>query len=57
MDSVTVDLGLDGATAAILTCAEQVMKNGSSALVDRKTQIYGLQRQIKTLKEQNDSKV
>lgn len=57
MDSVTSDMGIDGATVAILARAEQVMKNESSNLVDRKTQIYNLQRQIKTLKEQADSKV
>lgn len=57
MDPVTGDMGIDGATVAILARAEQVMKNESSNLVDRKTQIYSLQRQIKTLKEQADSKV
>lgn len=57
MDRVTGDMGIDGATVAILARAEQVMKNESSNLVDRKTQIYNLQRQIKTLKDQADSKV
>lgn len=56
MDRVTGDMGIDGATVAILARAEQVMKNESSNLVDRKTQIYNLQRQIKTLKDQADSK-
>lgn len=56
MDPVTADMGIDGATVAILLRCEQIMKNESSAIVDRKTTIYGLQRQIKSLKEQLDSK-
>ena len=56
MDPITADLGLDGSAEAILIRAEQLSKLEADALVDRKTHIYNLQRKIKNLKEQLESK-
>ena len=56
MDPITADLGLDGAADAILVRADQLVKLEADNLVDRKTHIYNLQRKIKSLKEQLESK-
>lgn len=56
MDPIAADMGLDSATDAILSRIQQVIGKETDALVDRKTHIYNLQRKIKTLKEQLDSK-
>lgn len=57
MDPITADMGIDGAIDAVASRAEQVVRNESSALVERKTNIYNLQRKIKAQKDQIDSKV
>lgn len=56
MDDIAADIGMDGAADAILARIDQVVSREGDMLVDRKTHIYNLQRKIKTLKEQMDSK-
>ena len=56
MDPVTADLCLDSIVDAILVRSEQLMKMEHDQLVDRKTHIYNLQRKIKALKDQLESK-
>lgn len=56
MDPINIDIGYDMSTDAILARAEQLVKLESDALIDRKTHIYNLQRKVKQLKEQLDSK-
>ena len=56
MDPMTVDMGMDGAAEAIMARIHQMVGKEADLLVDRKTHIYNLQRKIKTLKEQLDSK-
>ena len=57
IDRLAADVGLDSIQDAILARAEQLVKNESSELVDRKSHIFNLQRKMKTMKEQLDSKV
>jgi ABC-type cobalamin transport system ATPase subunit len=52
-----VDVGLDGMADTILTRAEQLVKNESTELVDRKSHIFNLQRKLKIMKDQLDGKV
>ena len=49
MDAAMADMGIDGATEAIL--AQQLVRHEADALADRKTHIYNLQRKVKSLKE------
>jgi chromosome segregation ATPase len=56
IDSISEDMGLDSVTDVILARAEQLVKNESSELVDRKTHIFNLHRKLKTMKDQLDSK-
>ena len=56
MDRITADTGLDMALDAILVRAEQLIKLENEALSGRTTQIYNLQRKLKAMKEQLESK-
>ena len=57
VDSVTADVGLDGAVDTILVRAEQLMKNETASTAEQKSQMYALKRKLKTMKEQLDGKV
>jgi hypothetical protein len=57
LNVVVADVGLDGVTDAIMVRAEQLVKNESTELVDRKSHIFNLQRKLKIMKDQLDSKV
>jgi len=57
MDPITSDAGLDGASDAIVTRIEQVMRNEATSVQGHKAHVYSLHRKIKQMKEQIDSKV
>ena len=57
VDCISADVGLDGATDAVLMRAEQLAKNEAAAATEQKSQIYALKRKLKTMKEQLDGKV
>jgi len=57
VDSVTADVGLDGAVDTILVRAEQLMKSETASTAEQKSQMYALKRKLKTVKEQLDGKV
>jgi hypothetical protein len=57
IDSVVADVGFDSITETILVRAEQLVKNESAEIVERKTHIFNLQRKLKVMKDQLDSKV
>lgn len=57
IDAVAVDVGFDSVTDAVIARAEQLAKNEASELVDRKSHIFNLQRKLKIMKDQLDSKV
>lgn len=56
MEAITMDLGVESITDAIIARSEQLTKLEGDSLADRKTHIYNLQRKVKSLKEQLDSK-
>ena len=56
MEPLAADVGMDMACDAIIYRVQQVMKHDSDAHVDSRTQVYQLQRKIRTLKEQVDSR-
>lgn len=56
MDPIASDLGFDMAGDAIVARAEQLTKHEGDSLQDKKTHIYNLQRKIKSLKDQMESK-
>jgi chromosome segregation ATPase len=56
MDTISADVGLDGTTNAVLVRAEQLVRSEAAALAERKTQVYSLQRKLKVMKDQLDSK-
>ncbi len=56
MEPITPDLCLDSVTDAIIARGEQLVTMETETLVDRKTHIYNLQRKVKALKEQLESK-
>jgi len=56
MEAITMDLGVESITDAIIARADQLTKMESDSLVDRKTHIYNLQRKVKSQKEQLESK-
>lgn len=56
MDRISIDLGLDMTLDALISRAEQLMKLEADALADRSTHVYNLQRKVKSLKEQLESK-
>ena len=57
IDSVAADVGFDAVRDTVLVRAEQLIKNEASELVDRKSHIFNLQRKLRSMKEQLDSKV
>jgi len=57
VNAIAVDVGLDGMSDAILARAEQLVKNETTELSDRKSHIFNLQRKLKIMKDQLDSKV
>ncbi|XP_013067200.2 coiled-coil domain-containing protein 170-like [Biomphalaria glabrata] len=56
MDRISLDLGLDLTMDALIARAEQLMKLEADALADKTSHVYNLQRKIKALKEQLESK-
>ena len=56
MESINADLGVESILTSLLARVQQVVGKEGDLLVDRKTHIYNLQRKIKSLKEQLDSK-
>nr|KAG5702123.1 hypothetical protein BaRGS_010389 [Batillaria attramentaria] len=56
MDRISLDLGLDMTLDALISRAEQLCKLEADALADRSTHVYNLQRKVKNLKEQLESK-
>ncbi|KAL5009306.1 hypothetical protein ScPMuIL_014887 [Solemya velum] len=56
MDRIATDLGLDMTADALVSRAEQLVRHEASALSDKSTHVYNLQRKVKSLKEQIDSK-
>ena len=56
MESIHVDVGVENMLASIMARVQQLVGKEGDMLVDRKTHIYNLQRKIKSLKEQLDSK-
>ena len=56
MDPLAADVGLELACDAVVGRAEQLVNLEADQLSDRKTHIYNLQRKVKSLKEQLESK-
>ncbi|KAH9514836.1 hypothetical protein Btru_023757 [Bulinus truncatus] len=56
MDRISLDLGLDLTMDALISRAEQLMKLEADALADKSSHVYSLQRKVKALKEQLESK-
>ncbi|KAL4237945.1 hypothetical protein ACF0H5_002655 [Mactra antiquata] len=56
MDRISLDLGMDMTSDALIARAEQLVKLEKDTLADRSTHIYNLQRKVKSLKEQLESK-
>ncbi|XP_028421585.1 coiled-coil domain-containing protein 170 [Perca flavescens] len=56
VDSIAVDLGFDMRLKLILSRAEQLLKQETSALVESKSLTYSLQRKFKSQKDQLESK-
>lgn len=56
MDQINFDVGLDMATEALMSRAEQLVRQESDALAGKSTHLYNLQRKVKALKEQLESK-
>ncbi|KAF6021904.1 CCDC170 [Bugula neritina] len=56
MDRISAEVGFDMTGETLLARAAQLAKLEADALADRNTHIYNLQRKIKTMKEQLESK-
>ncbi|XP_074516316.1 coiled-coil domain-containing protein 170 [Sebastes fasciatus] len=56
VDSIAVDLGFDMRLKLILSRAEQLVKQETTALVESKSLTYSLQRKFKSQKDQLESK-
>ena len=56
MDRINAEVGYDMTGETLLARAAQLAKLEAAALADRNTHIYNLQRKIKTMKEQLESK-
>ena len=56
MDRISLDLGFDMTIDALIARAQQLVKLERDALADRSTQVYNLQRKVKSHKEQLESK-
>jgi len=57
VDSISADVGLDGASDAVLVRAEQLSKHEAASVTEQKSQMYALKRKLKAMKEQLDGKV
>ncbi|XP_070577180.1 coiled-coil domain-containing protein 170-like isoform X2 [Ptychodera flava] len=56
MDQMALDVGYDMTGDALMSRAEQLVRLESDAVADKTTTVYNLQRKIKNLKEQLESK-
>ncbi len=56
ISEISADLGLDMNIDLIVARIEQLVKSEGDSLTDKQTSIYSLQRKVKCLKEQLDSK-
>jgi chromosome segregation ATPase len=56
VNEISADIGLDFNVDLLMARAEQLVKMESGNVQDKQTNIYNLQRKIKTLKEQLDNK-
>lgn len=56
VDLMASDIGFDMRCDAILSRASQLSKLESEAVADRSTHIYNLQRKLKSMKQQLESK-
>ncbi|KAL8608648.1 hypothetical protein ACOMHN_002877 [Nucella lapillus] len=56
MEPTSLDLGLDLSLEALIARAQQLISLEADALAERTSQMYGLKRRIKSLKEQLESK-
>ncbi|XP_071963130.1 coiled-coil domain-containing protein 170-like [Antedon mediterranea] len=56
MDVIALDVGFDLCTDAVLARAEQVMRKEVDTITDKTTHVYNLQRKLKTMKQQLESK-
>lgn len=56
VDRMNSDIGFDMSGEALLARASQLIKLETEALADRSTHIYNLQRKIKAMKQQLESK-
>ena len=56
LDVIAGDIGFDLSMDAIIGRAEQLVKMEGDALSERQTHIYNLQRKVKALKEQLESR-
>ncbi|XP_033120356.1 coiled-coil domain-containing protein 170-like [Anneissia japonica] len=56
MDVIALDVGFDLCTDAVLARAEQVMRKEADTITDKTTHVYNLQRKLKTMKQQVESK-
>jgi hypothetical protein len=56
ISEISADVGLDMNVDLILARAEQLVKSEGDTIADKQTNIYNLQRKIKSLKEQLDNK-
>ncbi|KAJ8308568.1 hypothetical protein KUTeg_013442 [Tegillarca granosa] len=56
MDRISIDLGLDMTIDALIARAEQLCRLEKDTIADKTTHVYNLQRKVKALKEQLESK-
>ncbi len=56
IDHISADVGLDMNVDILIARAEQLIKMESDSIQDKQTNIYNLQRKVKSLKEQLDNK-
>lgn len=56
MDEICHDLGFDMNGDTLLARAEQLMRREGDTIVDKSSHVYTLQRKLKTLKQQLESK-
>lgn len=56
VDQISADVGLDMNVDLLIARGEQLVKMESDSIQDKQTNIYNLQRKVKSLKEQLDNK-
>ncbi|XP_076463456.1 coiled-coil domain-containing protein 170-like [Babylonia areolata] len=56
MDHISLDLGLDSTLDGLVARAEQLVRMEGGAHAERSTHLYNLQRKVRSLKEQLESK-